>query len=311
MSGFLTPDVLVLAAGGIAGEAWMTGVLAGIEDATGHDFGRTEQLVGTSAGSIVAAALVAGERLRHPPGDVGASVPAGREHMRQPALGEGGVRGVAGTLASAAFGAAAPLTTPLLRLGAPAGAVARALVLGRIPDGRRSLDGLRDAPQLRGARFDGRLRIVAVDQVSGRRVVFGAPDAPRAPVGAAVAASCAVPGYYRPVTIGGRVYVDGGAWSPTNLDVARVGRGSEVLCLSVLEGAPLASVPGPLAALRAGARVATAVEAQALRRRGARVRVVGPDRDAVEAIGGRLLDPGRAAPALAAGYRQGLALDAG
>ncbi|MDQ3850808.1 MAG: patatin-like phospholipase family protein, partial [Actinomycetota bacterium] len=54
------PDVLVLAGGGILGEAWMSGLLAGVEEATGHDFRHTEAFVGTSAGSLVAAALVAG-----------------------------------------------------------------------------------------------------------------------------------------------------------------------------------------------------------------------------------------------------------
>src|SRR6185295_4720966 len=54
---FAAPDVLVLAGGGVRGEAWMTGVLAGIEDATGTDLRRVEAFVGTSAGSIVAARL--------------------------------------------------------------------------------------------------------------------------------------------------------------------------------------------------------------------------------------------------------------
>src|SRR5918998_1033241 len=63
---FLPPDVLVLASGGTLGEAWMSGVLAGIEDATGHDFRTTESFVGTAAGSLVAAALVAGQRPRRP-----------------------------------------------------------------------------------------------------------------------------------------------------------------------------------------------------------------------------------------------------
>src|SRR3954467_69669 len=55
MPPFATPDVLVLAGGGVLGEAWMTGMLAGIEDATGTDLRRVEAFVGTSAGSIVAA----------------------------------------------------------------------------------------------------------------------------------------------------------------------------------------------------------------------------------------------------------------
>src|SRR3954454_6415733 len=55
------PDVLVLAGGGIVGEAWMHGVLAGIEDAGGADFRRVEAYVGTSDGSIVGARLRRGD----------------------------------------------------------------------------------------------------------------------------------------------------------------------------------------------------------------------------------------------------------
>ena len=64
---------------------------------------------------------------------------------------------------------------------------------------------------------------------SGKRVIFGAPDAPRATVAEAVLASCAVPWIFAPVEIDGREYVDGGVWSPTNLDAVPAGRGSRVL----------------------------------------------------------------------------------
>src|SRR5215467_14482633 len=62
----LRPDVLVLAGGGIVGEAWMHGVLAGLEDVAGVDYTRTEAFVGTSAGSIVGARLAAGRRPPRP-----------------------------------------------------------------------------------------------------------------------------------------------------------------------------------------------------------------------------------------------------
>jgi len=71
---FHPPDVLVLAAGGILGEAWMTGVLAGIEASTGVDFRDTESLVGTSAGAIIACSP--GVRARAAP------VPAARARRR-------------------------------------------------------------------------------------------------------------------------------------------------------------------------------------------------------------------------------------
>ena len=60
------PDVLVLGGGGVLGEAWMMGVLAGIEDGTGFDLRDCDYYVGTSAGSIVAAHLVAGQPPRRP-----------------------------------------------------------------------------------------------------------------------------------------------------------------------------------------------------------------------------------------------------
>src|SRR5438105_8806990 len=79
-----TPDVLVLGGGGVLGEAWMMGVLAGIEDATGLDLRRCEYYVGTSAGAIVASHLVAGRSPRRPrqPGradDAAAALPAPAE----------------------------------------------------------------------------------------------------------------------------------------------------------------------------------------------------------------------------------------
>jgi NTE family protein len=79
------PDVLVLGGGGVLGEAWTAGVLAGIEDGTGFDLRRCEHFVGTSAGSIVAARLVAGETPRRP-----ARISAGKQQPReQPPTGRG------------------------------------------------------------------------------------------------------------------------------------------------------------------------------------------------------------------------------
>ena len=47
----------------------------------------------------------------------------------------------------------------------------------------------------------------------------GAKGRPRTDVAHAVAASCAIPGYFHPVEIDGEMYVDGGVHSPTNADV--------------------------------------------------------------------------------------------
>ena len=72
------PNVLVLGGGGLLGEAWMTGVLAGYEDATGADVRRCRRFVGTSAGSIVASSLVAGRSPRRPRSAEAGADPSGR-----------------------------------------------------------------------------------------------------------------------------------------------------------------------------------------------------------------------------------------
>ncbi len=67
---FDAPDALVLGGGGILGEAWMSAVLAGIEEQSGFDPRGCERFVGTSAGSIVAAALAGGVSPRSRLGDL-------------------------------------------------------------------------------------------------------------------------------------------------------------------------------------------------------------------------------------------------
>jgi NTE family protein len=186
------------------------------------------------------------------------------------------------------------------------GAPARAAVLSRTTTGQGGLDDLHARVTRWGARFDGRLRVCAVDRATGRRTVFGAPGAPTAAVADAVCASCSIPWVYEPVTIDGREYVDGGAWTITNMDAVPAGAGAEVLCLD-----PTASLPwgrGAAGALRAGFRLAAALEVRALRRRGARVTHVWPDTAAAATMGADIMDTDIVAPALAAGYRQGRGL---
>ncbi len=170
-------------------------------------------------------------------------------------------------------------------------------------------DDLRAGIERSGVRFDGRLRVCCVDKATGRRVVFGAPGAPPASVADAVAGSCAIPWVFEPARIGGREYVDGGVWSVTNLDVAPAGRESDVLCLDPTAG--LGPATGSvMGAMSQAFRLTTAVEIQVLRGRGARVRHIGPDREAGELMGRNLMDPGPRRRVLAAGYRQGRALAA-
>jgi NTE family protein len=302
------PDVLVLAGGGVIGEAWMTGVLAGIEDSAGIDLRRVEGLVGTSAGSIVAATLAAGRSLRRPR-DGGADdelgAPAAPPEGDDPAA-QGARWRLARNAARWGWAATAPLAPAAIALGAPGGALARSALLARAPSSGRRLDGLRAEVARSGARFDGRLRVCCVDKASGRRVVFGAPGAPEATVADAVTASCSIPWVFAPVEIDGREYVDGGVWSVTNLDVAPAGRDTQILCLDPT--ASLGPGAGPMGALRQAFRVAAALELQVLRGRGARVRHVAPDDDATREMGHDFMATEPVGRALATGYRQGRAL---
>jgi NTE family protein len=314
---FARPDVLVLGAGGTLGEAWMRGLLGGIEAGSEVDFRACEYFVGTSAGSIVAATLAAGrppeageqaarewaEAVAEPEaeGDVGAGETAGDEEG-----GTGGARergAISGALGAAARGvgragvaAATPFVPAVLAGTAPVGRLARAAALRGIPRPRRTLPRLTGYLDSLQDTFDGRLRIAVVDRASGRRVMLGAPDAPHAHVPQAVLASCAIPWVFAPVQIGEREYVDGGVWSPTNLDAAPAGRGTRVLCL-----APTAASR----ALRAPTLAAVKTETLALRARGAEVELITPDAASAATMSGGLMDARNRAAVLAAGYAQG------
>jgi NTE family protein len=277
------PNILVLGGGGLLGEAWMTGLLAGYGDATGIDVRGCRRFVGTSAGSIVAASLAAGRPPRRPGPPL-----HGMIHPAEKA------RGAPSPFADASRTGrqVSKIVVGPGAIAAKVGAPIRGLALRALPEGRRSIAAFADEVDRWGATFDGRLRVCAVDAGNGHRVVFGSRSAPPASVGQAVAASCAIPAVFAPVRIGDRRYVDGGAWSPTNADAAPAGRGHRVLLLE------------PTAVLVGGAAL---LEAVALRGRGALVRIVAPD-DGARPLMGRLMDPDRGGRVLAAGYQQGLAL---
>ncbi len=313
----LTPDVLVLASGGTLGEAWTSGLLAGVEDATGHDFRTTESLVGTSAGSLVAAALAAGQRPRRPrqsallglpSGDAAADVAAetsSRLAAQWLPLPRSILRSVGREAVRLAGVAATPLAPVALAAGSSGSTALRAALLGRVPGSDTSLQAIREGIERSGARFDGRLRVVAVDRGNGRRVVFGAPGAPDATVAEAVQASCSVPWIFAPVKIGGREYVDGGVWSNTNLDIAPAGRATQVLCLNPIMSLDIA-MASAFGLLRAIAGSTAALETLALRNRGARVRMIGPAHDIARVMGPNLMNASRREEVLAGGYAQGL-----
>jgi NTE family protein len=296
------PNVLVLGVGGTLGEAWMRGLLCGLESASALDFRRCEYFVGSSAGSIVAATLAAGRRPEA--GDRAAR--AWGEAAPAPEAAPGLLGRAARAAGRAGIAAASPLAPVALAGVAPAGRAVRAAALSALPRGGRSLSRLGRHLESLGARFDGRLRVAAVDLRSGRRVMFGSPEAPPAAVHEAVLASCAVPGVFAPVRIGDREYVDGGVWSPTNLDAAPARRGTRVLCL--VPTAAIGASRSALGALRAFTATAVAAETLALRSRGAEVRTITPDAASAAAMGADLMDPRRSEEVLDAAFAQGCAM---
>src|SRR5688500_14626491 len=227
---------LVLGGGGVVGQAYHSGVLAVLQHDFGFDGRNADMIVGTSAGSITGTLL----RLGVSPEDLAAWT------VKAPLSGDADVlRLLAETPATplAPFNPLHLLRRPL-RLPGPH-LVHRALTrplqfrpfaagMTLLAPGRHDiveqLAALRELERADWPEPD--LWICAVRRRDGRRVVFGRPGSPPAPIHLAVAASCAVPGYFAPVQIGGPSYVDGGVHPPTN---AAVPRG---LGLGLVRGAP-------------------------------------------------------------------------
>ena len=186
---------MVLGAGGVTGDAFHRGVLRALRE-SGYDARAAHVIAGTSAGSAVGASLRRPDR------------PFGR------ALHEASVHG-------RKLGVAPDLSPYLAALRRPWRVRPGVLLASLLPTGQRSTDFLVAGVRAQhGERWpDDPLYVVAVRRRDGRRVVFGRDGAPPTDVAHAVAASCAIPGYFHPVEIDGEMYVDGGVHSPTNADV--------------------------------------------------------------------------------------------
>ncbi|RBY95860.1 patatin-like phospholipase family protein [Blastococcus sp. TF02-8] len=266
---------LVLGGGGITGIAWEIGVLAGLAEA-GVDLTGADLVVGTSAGSVVGAQVTSG-------------APLEEMYARQlePPAQEKVARVGRGTLARYAW---AMLTSRgrdvefRRRIGALALAAEKA---GLTPTEQERLDVI--GSRLVSAEWPERdLTITAVDAASGDFRTFDRRSG--VPLLQAVAASCAVPGVYPPVTIEGRRYVDGGMRSAANADLAQ---GYDRLVVL----APIPRGVGPLASV--DAQVSGMVS---------RVAVVSPDQASRTAIGRNVLDPAAREPAARAGRAQAAAV---
>ncbi|HEX6395116.1 MAG TPA: patatin-like phospholipase family protein [Acidimicrobiales bacterium] len=281
---------IVLAAGGSVGVAYHGAVLSAIEEATGWDPRTAEIVVGTSAGSITAAMLRAGlpaadlraiseDKPLSPAGARLADV--GRPHRpRTQAAQFFGMRPVADPVAVMRAFTRRSVPNPMALIAAmlPAGRVSTAA----ISSGINSVfaDGWPDDP----------MWICAVDLRNGKRVVFGKAGSPPSDVGDAVAASCAIPGYFEPVRIDGRRYVDGGVRSMVNLDLVG-GPGLDLVIVS----SPMTQQAGRMR-FGAGRMIRQLLSAQlerevsALRRTGVPVISVEPDQRVAVAMGMNPMD---------------------
>ncbi|ONH53028.1 patatin [Frankia sp. CcI49] len=312
---------LVLGAGGVLGSAWMIGALRAIETEQGIDVRDHDVVVGTSAGSVIAALLGLGvgadvmvnsERGIFEPGypvldyrDLGASLPPRpRMRMGSPRLltatalhprqaspmvalaallpqGRGQIAAI-GDLVSAAV---ARLDEPLDPLSAKRSAsVPPGARRGRTPTALRP-NGWPRSPGL---------RVVAMDFDTGGRVLFGSESAPPAPLPEAVMASCAIPGWYAPIRIAGRRFVDGGTRSPASLDLLADSDLDEVTVLAPACSFECDRPRGAVALVeRQMRRAATrrlAREIELVQAAGIRVTVLCPGPEDLEVIGGNMMD---------------------
>jgi NTE family protein len=281
---------LVLGGGWKLGGSFHAGVLRALRDVWEIDARDVDTVVGTSSGAITGAFLAAGIG----PDDlfareVGAETSRAAEELFDRARAHAGRRievraRLAGGLPSSPAMA--------LRSAARADVAPGAVLAGLMPRGwqgcgalRRYFDSLlEDAWPHRP-----RLRLCAVDLGTGRRVVLD--GASGAAPGEAVAASCAIPGLYAPVRIGGRDYVDGAVHSVNNADV--VSADADVVIVS----SPLSidhylRPRRPLAALRNVAHAQAARECRGLGP-GAEVVMFEPSTPVAAAMGSDLNDVGR------------------
>ncbi len=252
---------------------WEVGLLTGLFEA-GVDLSTAELVIGTSAGAAVAAQVTSG-------------VPFAQLFARQ----------VAAT--SSELPAELKPTTLLhylwsmlrerdpQRFGVRMGRLALEAKTGSEADRRAVI-----ASRLPKHEWPERpLQLTAVNARTGEFRVFD--RASQVPLVDAVAASCAVPGVWPPVTIEGAPWIDGGMRSAANVDLA-AGRERVVVL------APITTGFGPMAA--------PATQVQALRAQGAQVVVISPDRAARQRMGRNSLDPSKRGPAAHEGYRQAAAV---
>ena len=290
---------LVLGAGGVMGGAWLAGALAALAERTGWDPASAEVIVGTSAGAMIGGLIGCGVppwfMVAHSAGEIfeGLVDRSGRPVSE------------ADRTAGAIFrpgGVWLPLPgSPRLALRSlrSRDGSLRSRLAGWAPAGVISTRPLEDV--VRRAAPEGwadhpRTWLVACDYGTGERVVFGRAGAPAADLARAVAASCSIPGFYQPVRIGGRRFVDGGLQSLTNIDLLEGLDLDLVICFSPMSGAADPSrLPSRrmMGWVRAAARRELDAAASALRREGTDLVLFEPQPRDLEVMGTNFMSRSR------------------
>ncbi|MFF4849047.1 patatin-like phospholipase family protein [Streptomyces sp. NPDC001194] len=261
---------LVLGGGGLTGVGWEAGILYGLARA-GVDLTAADLVVGTSAGSVVGAQLTSG--LLSP------------QELYERQLGDpaGEVAARLGTGLIARYAVAMVRSRDPEAYRRRVGALALAADTGEEAERRKVLE----ARLVSHAWPERRLVVTAVDALTGELAAFDRESG--AGLVDAVSASCAVPGVWPPVTVGGRRFIDGGIRSATNADLASG-------CARVVILAPMS--------LGSGLVPSPAAQAARLREAGARVLLITPSAQARKVFGRNVLDPARRDPAARAGLAQ-------
>src|SRR3954452_16145393 len=285
---------LVLGAGGVVGASWLMGALDALESETGWRAADAERIIGTSAGSVIGALAADGIEAAY----MGAYASGGSlegfadTERRAATVGE--------RMATAGYRiqrALPPIGPGSWRLAASTLMHVRrhatpVVLAGCLPRVFVSTEPIKDIVRTFIARAwpdHPGYWAVGADYGSGRRVAFGREGAPPAHVADAVAASCAIPGFYHPVRIAGRRYVDGGICSPSNLDLLSDEELDLVVCLNPMSS--LAQVSGGSPGDRVGALLRTLAgrrlghEARKLRDRGTKVLMLQPGSDVLKVMG--------------------------
>lgn len=287
---------LVLGAGGLVGQAYQAGVLAALEAEVGWDPRTADLVVGSSAGSLTGTAL----RLGVPAHDLVASAlgePVSSEGAFLDAFADEGPEIPPFDPRKAMRGWRLPSARLIARTARrPWAFRPTSAAVTLLPAGFVDITGPADtlAPYL-GDTWPEGLWICAARREDGGRVVFGRDGAPTAPLGRAVAASCAIPGYFKPVEIGGVQYLDGGVHSPTNADVLRGEQLDLVVVVSSMSAAHGRS-GGPGAGIRWATHRRLEKEVARLRAAGTEVVRFEPSRSTVAAMGMNAMADDRGAP---------------